>query len=143
MTIFGRGKPLAMARKAEIIGQATDHIGEPWDVREKRPTVHGFDIMIGWPQGELRGQGGRGVAVILSAELANYLINTRQRDIDLPIGLTAAKRLRRELGVEWSWDTWWADRQTDLHSMTLEAFCQKHGCSMGAASQRRSGKSSP
>jgi hypothetical protein len=61
----------------------------------------------------------------------------RQRDIDLPIGLTAAKRLRRELGVSWSWDAWWAERREDLLSMTLEAFCAKHGCSVGAASQRR------
>lgn len=127
-----------MARTAEIIGQATDHEGKPWDVREKRATSHGFDIMIGWPQGEQRGKGGRGVAVILTAELANYISNTRQRDIDLPICLTAAKRLRRELGVSWSWDNWWAARQADLHSMTLEAFCLRHGCSIGAASQRRS-----
>lgn len=126
-----------MSRKAEIIGTATDHAGQVWDVRERRTTQHGFDILIGWPQCEPRGQGGRGVAVILSAELARYLAETRQRDIDLPIGLTAAKRLRRELGVTWSWDAWWADRADDLSSITLDAFCRRHGCSMGAASQRR------
>ena len=126
-----------MARKAEIIGTATDHAAQAWDVRESRPTAHGFDILIGWPQGEPRGKGGRGVAVILTAELARYLAETRQRDIDLPIGLTAAKRLRRELGVSWSWDAWWADRADDLQALTLADFCTRHGCSMGAASQRR------
>lgn len=126
-----------MARHADIIGTATDHAGQVWDVRERRSTQHGFDVLIGWPQGEPRGRGGRGVAVIVSAELAHYLIETRQRDIDLPIGLTAAKRLRHELGVTWSWDAWWAARSADLHSMTLEAFCARHGCSIGAASQRR------
>lgn len=126
-----------MSRKAEIIGTATDHAGQVWDVRERRTTQHGFDILIGWPHGEPRGQGGRGVAVILSAELARYLVETRQRDIVLPIGLTAAKRLRRELGVTWSWDAWWADRADDLTALTLDAFCRLHGCSMGAASQRR------
>lgn len=30
-----------------------------------------------------------------------------------------------------------AERRGDLLSLTLEAFCKKHGCSMGAASQRR------
>jgi len=126
-----------MARQAEIIAQATDYAGNGWDVRERRPTAHGFDVLIGWPHGEARGRGGRGVAVILTAELARYLSATRQRDIDLPIGLTASKRLRGALGVSWSWDDWWAARQEDLLSMTLEAFCQRHGCSMGAASQRR------
>ncbi len=93
--------------------------------------------MIGWPHGEPRGQGGRGVAVILTVELARYLIDTRPREIDLPIGLTAAKRLRRVLGVSWSWDDWWQARSGDLLSMTLEAFAARHGCSTGAASQRR------
>jgi hypothetical protein len=132
-----------MARQAEILCQATDHAGNPWDVREKRPTSHGFDVMIGWPQGETRGQGGRGVAVILTAELARYLVETRQRDISLPIGLTAAKRLRRELGITWSWDAWWKARQEDLQAMTLQAFCERHGCSIGAASQRRAALQSP
>lgn len=126
-----------MARKAQIIGQATDYAGVRWDVRETRPTAHGFDILIGWPQGEPRGRGGRGVAAILSVELARYLAETRPRDIDLPIGRTTFKRLRSELGLAWSWDAWWADRVDDLLSMTLEAFCARHGCSIGAASQRR------
>jgi len=130
-----------MARKAEIIGQATDWSGESWDVRERRATKMGFDIFIGWPDGATRGQGGRGVAVILTAELARYLADTRLRDIDLPIARTTVKRMRRDLGISWSWDAWWSARQADLHGMTLEAFCQKHGCSIGAASQRRSGKS--
>lgn len=124
-------------RKAEIVGTASDWLGRAWDVRERRPTTHGFDVLIGWPQDEPRGRGARGVAVILTPELAHYLSTIRQRDIDLPIGLTAAKRLRREIGVTWSWDAWWAERREDLLSMSLEAFCAKHGCSVGAASQRR------
>ncbi|MBU0602723.1 MAG: hypothetical protein KKD25_10035 [Gammaproteobacteria bacterium] len=126
-----------MGRRAEIIGRAADWSGVEWDVRERRPSRHGFDVMIGWPHGEPRGQGGRGVAVILTVELARYLIDTRPREIDLPIGLTAAKRLRRVLGVSWSWDDWWQARSGDLLSMTLEAFAARHGCSTGAASQRR------
>lgn len=126
-----------MARKAQIIGQATDFAGVRWDVREARATGHGFDVLIGWPKGEPRGQGGRGIATIVTAELAKYLQVTRLRDVDLPIGLTTTKRLRETVGVYWSWDEWWAARAADLGSMTLEAFCNLHGCSMGAASQRR------
>lgn len=126
-----------MARKAHIIGRATDYAGAEWDVRERRPTVHGFDVLIGWPSDEPRGQGGRGVATIPTVELAQYLQATRLRDVDLPISRTTAKRLRAEIGVTWSWDDWWAARASDLQTMTLQAFCDKHGCSLGAASQRR------
>lgn len=126
-----------MARSAQIVGQATDWSGARWDVREHRPTPHGWDILIGWPQGEPRGRGGRGVAVILTVELAQYLATVRSRDVDLPIGGTTVKRLRSLLGLRWSWDAWWAARADDLQSMTLETFCALHGCSQGAASQRR------
>jgi hypothetical protein len=126
-----------MAREAQIIGNATDYADVEWDVRERRPTAHGFDVSIGWPSGEARGKGGRGVAVIITAELARYLQSTRLRDVDLPIGTTTVKRMRADIGVSWSWDDWWAARADDLRSMTLQAFCDKHGCSIGAASQRR------
>lgn len=126
-----------MARRATIIGRVTDHAGVRWDVRERLPTQHGFDLCIGWPVGEPRGKGGRGTATIITAELARYLQATRLRDVELPIGHTAVKRMRAQLGITWSWDAWWAARAADLGSMTLEAFCDLHGCSIGAASQRR------
>lgn len=87
--------------------------------------------------------GGRGVAVILTVELAHYLHTARPRDVSLPIGGTTVKRLRSELGLKWSWDEWWAARASDLQTMTLEAFCARHGCSIGAASQRRAALPTP
>src|SRR5690554_7992181 len=102
-----------MAREAQIIGGATDYAGVEWDVRERRPTAHGFDLLIGWPKGELRGKGGRGVATIITVELAQYLQATRLRDVDLPLARTTVKRLRAEIGVSWSWDDWWAARAED------------------------------
>ena len=123
--------------KAQIIGEAVDVYGVTWDVRERRPTAHGWLLQIGWPQGAPRGKGGRGVAVIVTQPLAEYLTKTRLRDYNLPIARTTAKRLRRDLGISWDWNAWWGARAHDLRSMTLEAFCQRHGCSMGAASQRR------
>lgn len=127
-----------MAREAQIIGSAVDSTGEEWDVRERRPTAHGFDILVGWPKGVTRGRGGSGgPSVIATAELAHYLTETRLRDVTLPIGPTLVKRLRAAIGISWSWDDWWAAKADDLASMTLEAFCVRYGCSMGAASQRR------
>ena len=85
-----------MARNAQIIGQAIDVFGIVWDVRERRPTKHRWRVQIGWPQDEDRGQGGRGVAVILTQPLAHYVSTTRMRDMDLPISATARKRAERE-----------------------------------------------
>lgn len=126
-----------MARHADIIGDALDVSGILWQVHEARPTKHGFDVLIGWPDGEPRGRGGRGVATIITPALARYLTATRLRDVDLPLGRTAVKRLRADLGLKWSYADWWAERQDDLRTLTLEAFCALHGCSIGAASMHR------
>lgn len=126
-----------MSRRAKIIGKTTDIFGVRWDVRERRPTKHGWDVFIGWPQGEPRGRGGRGIATIATPALTQYLIDTRLRDTDLPIGRNTINRLRALIGISWSWDEWWADREHDLLTLTLEQFCALHGCSIGAASQRR------
>lgn len=129
-----------MARKATIVGEAKDVFGVVWDVRERRETNHGFMLEIGWPRSAQRGRGGRGVAAIITPKLANYIHATpRLRDIDLPVGRNTIKRIRRELNIYWSWDEFWQERDDDLQSMTLEEFCKKHDCSIGAASQRRRG----
>lgn len=133
-----------MARRARIIGRVLDVHGRAWDVREYRPTAHGFGIAVGWPQGEPRGRGGRGVAVVPTQALVEYLTATRLKNTaDLPIGTTAIKRLRRELGIRWDWDAWWAGRRDDLLGLTLERFCARHGCSLGGASQRRAALRAP
>lgn len=126
-----------MGRKAEIIGTATDANGVVFDVRERRATEHGWMLHIGWPKGEPRGRGCGGVRTILTAELADYLTRVRPRDVKLPIGGTTIKSLRKTIGLNWSWEHWWMERKSDLLTMTLEKFGEKHACSVGAASQRR------
>ena len=126
-----------MARSAHIIGHAIDIFGQPWDVRERRDTHQGWPVLIGWPQGQPRGWGGRGVAAFLTPPHADYLTVTRLCDVVLPISTTTVKRLRAQLEIRWSWEDWWAARREDLLTLTLEQFCAAHHCSMGAASQRR------
>lgn len=122
---------------ARIIGHATDVWDTVWDVRERRATKHDWLIEIGWPHGEPRGVGCRGVALILTPALAEYLTATRPRDVVLPICDSSIKRLRAKLGLRWDWDAWWAARAEDLSVMTLERFAERHSCSVGIASQRR------
>jgi len=127
-----------MARKATIIGEAKDVFGVVWDVRERRDTNHGFRLEIGWPRNAQRGRGGRGVATIITPNLSDYMqITVRLKDVDLPVGRNTIKRIRKDLDLYWSWDKYWSERNGDLQSMTLDSFCKKHNCSIGAASQRR------
>jgi len=127
-----------MARVAHIIGQAEDAFGDLWDVREERPTPHGFAVLLGWPQGVPRGRGGRGVSTILTQELAAYLETYRHEPgaINLPVSRNAIKRLRAILGHHWRNDRreWWEERFTDLIELTLDEFAAKHGVSASSAS---------
>lgn len=122
-------------RESLAIDHIADIYGERWLVAEYRPTAHGWPLALGWPAGMTGRQARPGVIVTLP--LAEYLMATRLRDVVLPIGMTAIKRLRADLDLRWSWDDWWQARAADLRAMTLEAFCARHGCSIGAASQRR------
>ncbi|WP_372374201.1 hypothetical protein ACDI10_09795 [Vreelandella venusta] len=123
-----------LSREEKAVGTAKDVFGADWLVRERRDSGHDWSIEIGWPADN---DGPQGVQIICTQPLANYLRKTRLKDVDLPIGKTAIKRLRKNLELYWSWDEWWAKREGDLRSMTLEAFAAKHSCSIGAASQRR------
>lgn len=122
-------------RESLAVDQVTDAYSAEWLVAEYRTTAHGAKIALGWPV-VMAGPGNP--RVIMTAALAEYLQSVeRPRDIDLPLSRSTIKRLRGELELRFDWDAWWCARSDDLHSMTLEAFCARHHCSMGAASQRR------
>jgi len=130
-----------MARQATIIGQAEDITGAVWDVREERPTPHGFAVLLGWPQSMQRGRGGGGVRTILTPHLADYLAAHKLAPaaVDLPLSRTTIKRLRKLLGQDWTLDNeqWWHDHKEELLTSTLAEFCKRHGKSQGAASHWR------
>ena len=130
-----------MARQAVILYQVTDYAGLLWDIREERETPHGWNVMFGWLSDVPRGTGAGGPQVVIDENLKNYLDGMRLDPglIDLPIGNTTVKRLRKVLGHHGYRDRplWWGSRKADLLTMTLSEFCAKHKCSMGSASQMR------
>lgn len=128
-------KPYRRQSRADrTIDRVEDVFGQRWLVAEYRPTAHDFAVAIGWPDEP----GPRGKTIVLTAALAEYLQSTeRRRDVSLPVGTTALKRLRAALDLRFDWRTWWGEREQDLATMTLAEFCARHHCSMGAASQRR------
>ncbi|WP_427788775.1 hypothetical protein [Brevundimonas diminuta] len=81
------------------IDRLTDINGVYWLVREYRPTPHGFDLAIGWPDQA----GPHGLTAILTAGVADYLIRTeRSRDVNLPVGRITVKRLRAQLDLRFN-----------------------------------------
>jgi hypothetical protein len=96
--------------KAIIIDTVVDLYGVSFDVRERRPTKHGFDLLFGWPSGK-RGMGHGAPRVILTSGLADYLESIRLTpgSSDLPISRSAIKRLRFILRHCWKEDlaAWW------------------------------------
>ena len=132
---MGRVRLPRPTRESLAIDQIDDIEGCSWLVSEYRPTPHGFAVAVGWP---IDASGPGGPCVIMTAALAEYLRSApRPRDIDLPISRSTIKQLRGALGLSFDADAWWAARADDLGSMTLAAFCARHGCSIGAASIRR------
>jgi hypothetical protein len=132
-----------MARRATIIGQVTDAFGDGWDVRERRQTLHGWDVCLGWPHGQPKGgHGSGGPQVIPTAELVAHLETHRRSNfaaMQLPIGAGAIKRLRRMLGHDRYLDAraWWEERIDDLSDLTLDQFAAKHGRKVGAIESAR------
>lgn len=131
-----------MARHATVIGEIADVWGDVWDVREYRPTPHGFPVAFGWPNGIPRGAGGSGgPRVIVTTELARHFEAHRLAPIHLavPIGNTAVKRIRRLLGHHRQIDSaaWWEDRSSDLADLTIDQFAKRHSVSMGAVANAR------
>lgn len=109
-----------------------------WRVDAARPTEQGFAIYLGRPV-SMSGPGG--AAVIITDELRDYLERHRRSPelIDLPVGRTVIKRLRRALGHNWYEDgeRWWLDRMDDLETLTTADFAVRHNIKLAAVTYAR------
>lgn len=119
-----------------------DHILDAWDgiwtVDDTRLTRHSFALYLGRP---VPISGPQGAAVIITHELRDYLDAHRRSPelIDLPLGRSAIKRLRRVLGHNWYEDgeKWWLDRWEDLISLTTADFAAKYHVKPAAVTYAR------
>ena len=123
--------------------RALDHEGCVWVVTGVRDTPHAFPILLGYPEGvHPRRDGVSSKQVILTPELVDHLERHRRstfKEMDLPLGSTVLTRLRKMLGHHRYDDAaaWWESRLSDLQSLTLSAFAEKHGVTVGAAEAQR------
>jgi hypothetical protein len=125
------------------LGEMTDLDGTLWEVREIRPTKHGFDLYCGNPV-SYRGTPIRGKSrLIPSIELMEFWSdNGTRRDgvlFDLPANRNTLKSMRATLGFNLHEAThaFWEDRLSDLRLLSADEFAEKHGVSRSAALARR------
>lgn len=126
----------------ELAPRIGTHVGDAekilWQVDAARGTSHGFAVYLGRPV-SMSGPGG--AAVIITAELQAYLERHRRSPdlIDLPLGQTTIKRLRRALDHNWYEDgeRWWLHRMDDLLTLTTADFAVRHGVKLEAVTYAR------
>lgn len=122
-----------MDRRANSLASTKDLFGCWWEVREARPTAHGFDLLLGRPLDDEGNTGRGGARVIPTRALYRYWHRRRMlRDssiYDLPVSRTAIKAARKHLRLNVYEDhrRWWLKRTDDLRHLTLEQFARRHG----------------
>lgn len=115
-----------------VLGEVSDVRGRKWNIREIRPTHHGFELLYGSPHNNNGGYRGGVPRLIVTEELRDFwVVNKHEghgRLYDLPAGRTTLKRARKALGMNFGNDRleFWTDRLDDLNSMTAREFADKH-----------------
>jgi hypothetical protein len=142
-----RTKPKGFAmpdssRKHPKIAEVTDFYGDLWDVRQIRPSRHGFDVLYGSPASERDLKGGL-VRLIPTQELRDFWHANRTKPngfiFDLPAGRTTLKRARRRFGFNFRDDVteFWTNRIDDLEALSAQQFAAKHTVPYCSATARR------
>lgn len=109
-----------MSRRAQIIGETIDIFGVCWDVRERRPTKHGWDVFIGWPQGE-PAPGGDQTMTRPASPTPDQVFAAREKS-----GLTQDAAARLVHADIRSWQRWESGERS-MHPAFFELFLIKTG----------------
>ncbi len=135
--------PGKRSEKFPILGQIRDIAGTLRDVREIRPTKHGFDMYYGTPSSRRGASPGGKPHLIASIGLMEFWHEngTRGRGFlfDLPAGYSTLKSLRARLGFNFRDDTdaFWNARIGDLMSLSTTQFASRHDVTASAAAHWR------
>lgn len=129
--------------KFPILGQLRDVEGTVWDIRDVRPTKHGFDLMFG---NKTLDHGPNWIGLprlICTKELYDFWDQNRVKGegflFSLPAGRTTLKRLRKRYRFNFDNDVdkLWQDRLEDLKSMKPRDFAKKYEIKLSQAFDRR------
>jgi hypothetical protein len=128
--------------KYPVLYQVRDVDNELWDVRDVRPTKHGFDVLYGSRVYRLTNYR-NGPSLIVTRQLFDYWeANKTKHDgilFDLPAGRTTLKRARARLGFHYDRDVknYWAEHLHDLEKLPAREVAARHNVDICVAYKRR------
>jgi len=128
-----RSVSLLTGPKYPVCGQVRDADNALWDVRDVRPTKHGFDIYYGSPDRAHDTHHGGPLRLIVTKALRDFWWDNRLEShgflFDLPAGRTTLKRARNRLKFNHRDDVreFWTERIDDLATLPIGEFAAKHG----------------
>lgn len=124
-------------------GQVKDFNKAPWNVREVRPTKHGFDLCFGIPCNTYNRPYRGSSRLIVTKALRDYWHAHRTKSLrfflDLPASSGSIQLALRRLRFCHRADVkaFWTDRVEDLASLPTREFAAKHGVDPAAAFEWR------
>jgi hypothetical protein len=121
----------AKPMKFPVLYQVRDVDNDLWDVRDVRPTKHGFDLLYGSRVYRLTSHR-NGPGLIVTKQLFDYWeANKTKRDgvlFDLPGGRTTLKRARSRCGFNHNRDlkNYWTEHIPELQTLSAREFAARH-----------------
>jgi hypothetical protein len=118
-------------RDSEVV-TIKDALGLEWDIKEARPTRHGFDLYYGKRKDASSYNIGGPNRLIYTNELKAFWDKHSLRHdgtiFDLPAGRTTLKRARTALGFHWDKDSerFWRKHKSDLKSLRPQEFEERY-----------------
>ena len=117
--------------KYPVLYQVRDVDNDLWDVRDVRPTKHGFDLLYGSRVYRLTNHR-NGPGLIVTKQLFDYWqANKTKREgvlFDLPAGRTTLKRARSRYGFNYNLDLkdFWTEHIPELQTLSAREFAARH-----------------
>jgi hypothetical protein len=145
MTFYSRShktKLPAKKMKYPVLCEVRDVENDLWDVRDIRPSKHGFDVLYGSRVSRLTNLR-NGPGLIVTKQLFDdWEANKTKHDgvlIDLPAGRTTLKRARAHLGFHYDHDVknYWTEHLHDLQKLPVREIAARHNVDICVAKKRR------
>lgn len=143
MEELGTGASILTRSKNAVVGRVKDFNKAEWNLREVRPTKHGFDLCFGTPRSTYYGPYCGAPKLIVTKALRDYWHRNRTKKLhfflDLPATSSSLNLTLRRLRFFHREDVkaFWKDRIEDLGTLSTREFAAKHGVTPAAAFEWR------
>lgn len=126
--------------------EAVDVFGVKHLVMRVRPTLHGFDVLLGKPvPGNAKGPCRVIITPALKRHMLSYKDHTLNNSRDLPLCSMTGFNIATKIGIEAKEKSrgWWSSKLDDLNTLTTDQFSAKYKISKKSILNRRGEISGP